>query len=157
MQKHGNMYFVSFSDTKRVQILSSWKKDPPDSKVRGANMGPTWVLSAPDVPHVGPMNLAIWAVYPTESMSYFSENALWKKSIACSSMYQIIECHHCVIWPMTEEINVVDLPTPLGCICRTIFIRLIAAESAWWILMAWWEIRTRTPAANLMKWIGQHV
>ena len=25
----------------------------------GANMGPTWVLSAPDGPHIGPMNLAI--------------------------------------------------------------------------------------------------
>ena len=31
----------------------------PDSKVRGAHMGPTWVLSAPDGRHVGPMNLAI--------------------------------------------------------------------------------------------------
>ena len=31
----------------------------PDSKVHGANMGPTWVLSAPGVPHVGPMNLAV--------------------------------------------------------------------------------------------------
>ena len=30
----------------------------PDSKVHGANMGPTWVLSAPDGPYVGPMNLA---------------------------------------------------------------------------------------------------
>ena len=30
-----------------------------DSKVHGANMGPTWVLSASDGPHVGPMNLAI--------------------------------------------------------------------------------------------------
>ena len=30
-----------------------------DSKVHGANMEPTWVLSAPDEPHVGPMNLAI--------------------------------------------------------------------------------------------------
>ena len=29
------------------------------SKVHGTNMGPTWVLSAPDGPHVGPMNLAI--------------------------------------------------------------------------------------------------
>ena len=29
----------------------------PDS--HGANMGPTWVLSAPDGPHVGPRNLAI--------------------------------------------------------------------------------------------------
>ena len=31
----------------------------PDSKVHGTNMGPTWVLSAPDGPHVGPMNLAL--------------------------------------------------------------------------------------------------
>ena len=31
----------------------------PDSKVHGANMGPTWVLAAPDGPHVGPMNLFI--------------------------------------------------------------------------------------------------
>ena len=31
----------------------------PNSKVHGANMGPTWVLSAPDGPHVRPMNLAI--------------------------------------------------------------------------------------------------
>ena len=30
----------------------------PDNKVHGANMGPTWVLSAPDKPLVGPMNLA---------------------------------------------------------------------------------------------------
>ena len=31
----------------------------PESNVHGANMGPTWVLSAPDGHHVGPMNLAI--------------------------------------------------------------------------------------------------
>ena len=31
----------------------------PDSKAHGAIMGPRWVLSAPDGPHVGPMNLAI--------------------------------------------------------------------------------------------------
>ena len=31
----------------------------PNSEVHGANMRPIWVLSAPDGPHVGPMNLAI--------------------------------------------------------------------------------------------------
>ena len=31
----------------------------PDSKAHGANMGPTWVLSAPDGSHVGPMDLVI--------------------------------------------------------------------------------------------------
>ena len=34
----------------------------PDSKVNRANMGPTWVLSAPDGPHVDPMNLDIRGV-----------------------------------------------------------------------------------------------
>ena len=29
----------------------------PDSKVHEANMGPTWVLSAPDGPHVAPYHL----------------------------------------------------------------------------------------------------
>ena len=38
---------------------NSSDKDTPDSKVHGANMGPTWVMSAPDGPHVGHMNLAI--------------------------------------------------------------------------------------------------
>ena len=49
-------------------ITIAWKNDfwinetvkhVPESKVHGANMGPTWVLSAPDGPHAGPMNLAI--------------------------------------------------------------------------------------------------
>ena len=31
----------------------------PDSKVHAAHMGPTWVLSAPGGPHVGPVNLAV--------------------------------------------------------------------------------------------------
>ena len=38
-----------------LKVLS----DTPDSKVHVASMGPTWVLSAPDGPHVGPMTLAI--------------------------------------------------------------------------------------------------
>ena len=29
----------------------------PDSKVHGANMGPTWGRQDPGGPHVGPMNL----------------------------------------------------------------------------------------------------
>ena len=33
----------------------------PDSEVYGANMGPIWGRQDPGGPHVGPMNLAIWA------------------------------------------------------------------------------------------------
>ena len=44
-------------------IVNLTLMDPfPDSKVHEANMGPTWVLSAPDGPHVGHMNLAIRVV-----------------------------------------------------------------------------------------------
>ena len=32
---------------------------PYSKMIHGANMGPTWVLSAPVGPHAGPMNLAI--------------------------------------------------------------------------------------------------
>ena len=39
----------------------------PDSKVHVANMGPTWALSAPDGPHIGPMNLAIRVVFSGDS------------------------------------------------------------------------------------------
>ena len=47
----------------------------PDKKVHGANMGPIWgrqVLSAPDGPHVGPINFAIWdnvRAYPSSPSS----------------------------------------------------------------------------------------
>ena len=42
-----------------LMTLTDYLKNIPDSKVHGANMGPTWVLSAPDGPDVGPMKLAI--------------------------------------------------------------------------------------------------
>ena len=46
----------------------------PDNKVHGANIGPTWVLSAPDRPHVGPMNLAIRAVGSRPTIMVLSWN-----------------------------------------------------------------------------------
>ena len=36
----------------------------PDSKVHGVNMGPTWVRSAPDGSHIGPMKLALRVDHP---------------------------------------------------------------------------------------------
>ena len=41
----------------------------PDTKIHGANMGPTWVLSAPDGPHVGPMNLAVRDIHDITMIS----------------------------------------------------------------------------------------
>ena len=48
----------------------------PESKVHGANMGPTWVLSAPDGPHVGPMNLAISRIEAASGWHHPGSNPL---------------------------------------------------------------------------------
>ena len=45
----------------------------PDSKVHGANMGLTWVLSALDGPHVGPMNLAMRVIARRLTRHYSNE------------------------------------------------------------------------------------
>ena len=50
----------------------------PDSNVHEPNIGPIWVLSAPDGPHAGPMNLAI-RVVPIETNTAHIGTAL-----ACS-------------------------------------------------------------------------
>ena len=50
------MFNLSISHANKTIL---WENYIPDSKVYGANMGPTWVPSAPDGPHVGPMNFAI--------------------------------------------------------------------------------------------------
>ena len=49
------------SCTLAIDISATLCRAPntPDSKIHGANMRATWVLSAPDGPHVGLMNLAI--------------------------------------------------------------------------------------------------
>ena len=49
MYKHLNWFYGQYN---RIHNI-------PDDKVHEANMGPTWILSAPDGPHVGSNNLAI--------------------------------------------------------------------------------------------------
>ena len=50
-------------------VNNAFSYNNPNSKVHGANMGSTCVLSTPGGPHVGPMNLAIWEdpIEPTSS------------------------------------------------------------------------------------------
>ena len=57
-----------YIETTNCEILM--KEVNPDSKVHGAIMGPTWFLSAPGGPHVGPMNLAIWELKQIMSVLY---------------------------------------------------------------------------------------
>ena len=79
----------------------------PDSKVHGANMGPTWVLSAPDGPHVGPMNLAIreyiatkWAIAEATTLSC--------SEVSATHLYEI---HG---WWSSNELQWLNLKTRYG-------------------------------------------
>ena len=60
----------------------------PDSKVHVANMGPTWVLSAPDGPHVGPMNLAIGMILPQIS---YNIPASAEEEFTCCYLYELLD------------------------------------------------------------------
>ena len=61
-QSHRNNLLKTFvPQFRQLYVKSHWhthEVNPaqciPDSKVHGANMGPTWVPSAPDGPHIGP-------------------------------------------------------------------------------------------------------
>ena len=60
--------------------MASLGDNVPDNKVHRANMGPTWVLSAPDGPHVGPMNLAIRGI-EWSTGSFGGEGAFYFQNI----------------------------------------------------------------------------
>ena len=59
---------------RRMYANKVWNHRPckfwtyPDNEVPAANMGPTWVLSAPDGPHVGPRNHGIRVALHTLGM-----------------------------------------------------------------------------------------
>ena len=56
-------------------------ENAPDSKFHGANMGPIWGRQDPGVPHIGPMNFAIWgALSPFLSMVELGLNQ-WKNRL----------------------------------------------------------------------------
>ena len=48
----------------------------PDSKIHRGNMGPTWGRQDPGGTHVGPMNFAIWEVFPIKLLKVL-ENVLF--------------------------------------------------------------------------------
>ena len=56
-----------------VQVIA-WHKtgDNLDSKIHGANVGPTWGRQDPGGPHIGHMNFAIW-----EAIIWTSYDSIW--------------------------------------------------------------------------------
>ena len=58
------------------KYYNSVPKQTQIARFMGPTLGPTWVLSAPDGPHVGPMNLAIRDVSQTDFIDNIPTDAL---------------------------------------------------------------------------------
>ena len=81
----------------------------PDIKVHWANMGSTWDLSAPDGPHVGPINLVIRAV--TDSITSTIVATFVKRIMSSFERYFVALITACslsigCIWFISNEINI---------------------------------------------------
>ena len=73
----------------------------PDSKVHVAHLGPTWVLSAPGGPHVGPMNLVI-RLSTTQMCRLHSEHFCPHFHLLSRGRDTKVELIH-ITWPMPHS------------------------------------------------------
>ena len=115
-------WFTYWLLTNRQQAII-WSNDDsvPDSKVDETSMGLTWVLSAPDGPHVGPMNL-VSGVYWCH-MGYSSK--------CCQSVWDIIshfEQSHGIWENILEIIDIQTKMTFYLTICLQIHAEICLAQ-----------------------------
>ena len=77
----------------------------PDNKVHEANMRPTWVLSSPGGPYVGPMNLAIRVVEIQFPLNMHQYNV---PSLDADNDLSPV-CCKTIIWANPDSLNMVLL------------------------------------------------
>ena len=146
---------------KAMSILEAFKgchgeSPDPDYKVHGTNMGPTWVLSAPDGPHVGPMNLAIRGVHkltkqsPRQHLCFNVLNLIYMYSfgIMCTGHEMIQVC------PLLLSFHNNWIPLSLECVSTKAGARRwrVLMSGPWtshkylvWLTGAWHCCRTWEP------------
>ena len=96
----------------------------PDSKVHGANMGPTWDLSAPDGQHVGPMNPVIRESTETfEGMSCVSMRGLLAHNLKNYLFPLAIVVIQFVIWLIFYALYYGLITQGIFVMCTPIYIR----------------------------------
>ena len=70
-------HFTPMDNVPQVRQKIVHANSIPDSKVHGANMGPSWGRRDSVGPHVGPMNFAIWDVSTVHSKRQQLKNMFW--------------------------------------------------------------------------------
>ena len=93
--RQGSMFRFTFQSEGITDFINN-----PDSKVHGANIRPTWVLLAPDGPHVGPMNLAIRESIILTHMAYPGASYLHWLMLSLIDMMTLLWCNpiKCKLW-----------------------------------------------------------
>ena len=93
-----------------------------DNKFHGANMGPTWVLSAPSGPHVGPTNLAI------------RERLLINANLVQSHNLNLLRSVR-ILW---TNFNIIRIEIQYGCFKKMqLKINAVNNRSIPWLLLPW--------------------
>ena len=77
----------------------------PNNKVHGANMGPTWILLAPDGPHVGLMNLVIKVIIPVNLDLGYHIGQYRPRGSTVGVLWEIKSVNHFNIWLTLEAIG----------------------------------------------------
>ena len=123
----------------------------PDSKTHGANMGLTWVLSAPDGLHVGPMNLAIkGAIIDRVTPTIFSLRA-WTLDITIfisEAQTEWLAVWKATVASLTSYISQVLLISPLICSVNATDYRLIT----YWHMGYIWGYSWQTEVSHREQW-----
>ena len=122
----------------------------PDSKIHGANMGPTWVLSAPGVPHVGPMDLAIRGniCFPQPP----SWSCTWNPPVLLPSVAKMWRPWSCNTPTRTDasfpasplSSRALGWDTSGKMSCLSCWVAVIVDQYTWddWITMSMWQWRS---------------
>ena len=103
----------------------------PDGKVLVAHMRPTWVLSAPGKPHVGPMNLVIRV-----ALKFYQEYLFWKWQTSCASLTRLG-----MLWPSCNCSTSQDTPVTMATHLYWMRDRSGYASYNYWChsCLVWWN------------------
>ena len=133
------LYKICCTLVKNKTLMNHWQLDAvfqiwlvvvnPDSKVHGANMEPTWFLSAPDGPRVGPMNLAIREYmsfdqgYDISSLGCHSVNDA-NSATTTTTTFPLCTCCRLILFK-AANIGAYNLLSSLGLLC------LVSGDGVW--------------------------
>ena len=127
----------------QMALIKAFIQHFQDSKFHWANMGPTWILSAPDGPHVGPMNLAIRVGFRVHS-----------RLQSCGWIFRSYPASH---WPQRGSTGAPDTQYVQCLIGHGFTERKSYQSSTWNYQHIWWQKTYDRPVSVEFGWADLQV